>query len=274
MVPRSRRSFRTLYCLVLVISATLLWQSYRSYTTATLQKQYHQAQIDILETNEKTIERLRVDYLPWEGIANVEGRAGHRSHLRTNDDQSLVRGGEPASIHVQLSPPSPISFTRQASQLAIVERQTYSGSVLGTAENQHASHSVPRNDDQILLEPQDQHQSKDTSAVFLDPNIAAIHPGGQTAYELPEPSPLRSSTVWSGSYRFPSWDACERVEEKADLLPDLVVVPFEDAVDDVNLQGWEDDWISMAHFTGPKLGEPKIDFVYNCKPTRDYTLFV
>jgi hypothetical protein len=55
------------------------------------------------------------------------------------------------------------------------------------------------------------------------------------------------------------------LEEKADLLPDIVHIPFEDAVKDVTLDGWEDEWVASAVFDSKKWGklkEPKIDFVY------------
>jgi len=58
------------------------------------------------------------------------------------------------------------------------------------------------------------------------------------------------------------------LEEKADNLPELVHVPFEDAVKDMQLKGWEDQWVAHASFdvkTWGKLEEPKIDFVYLCQ---------
>jgi hypothetical protein len=67
-----------------------------------------------------------------------------------------------------------------------------------------------------------------------------------------------------GGYRFPSHDECDNTKEKAGMLPDMLVIPFEDAVQDIDLEGWEDDWVSKARYTGPKLKEPKLDFVYNC----------
>lgn len=51
-------------------------------------------------------------------------------------------------------------------------------------------------------------------------------------------------------------------------LPEVVRIPFEDAVKEIRLQGWEDNWFSSASFDPLKHGtllEPKIDFVYNCK---------
>jgi hypothetical protein len=90
----------------------------------------------------------------------------------------------------------------------------------------------------------------------------------QTGYGDQLQSPiqvLRNMAAWSEHYRFPSRADCEEVREKADTLPDMVFVPFEDAVADMELMGWEDLWVSKARYAGPKLAEPKIDFVYNCK---------
>ena len=51
-------------------------------------------------------------------------------------------------------------------------------------------------------------------------------------------------------------------------LPEIVRIPFEEAVADIDLEGWEDDWFSSGTFDPVRHGtlqEPKIDFVYNCK---------
>jgi hypothetical protein len=75
----------------------------------------------------------------------------------------------------------------------------------------------------------------------------------------------KKQTPWSERYDFPSWDECQELKEKAEELPDLIHVPFEVSVKDVVLEGWEDEWISKARYSGPKLDEPKIDFVYTCE---------
>ena len=54
-------------------------------------------------------------------------------------------------------------------------------------------------------------------------------------------------------------------------VPEVVRIPFEDAVKDIHLQGWEDEWFSSANFDirlHGALREPKIDFVYNCQYIR------
>ncbi|KAI1123771.1 hypothetical protein F5Y10DRAFT_269778 [Nemania abortiva] len=51
-----------------------------------------------------------------------------------------------------------------------------------------------------------------------------------------------------------------------DDLPDVIRIPFEEAVKDVELEGWEDEWFSSGNYNKDQFGllaEPKIDFVYN-----------
>ncbi|KAH8666537.1 hypothetical protein BX600DRAFT_497336 [Xylariales sp. PMI_506] len=51
-----------------------------------------------------------------------------------------------------------------------------------------------------------------------------------------------------------------------ELRLDTIKISFEEAVQDVELDGWEDDWFSSGTFDASKeapLAEPKIDFVYN-----------
>ncbi|XDG00429.1 hypothetical protein ABKA04_000044 [Annulohypoxylon sp. FPYF3050] len=50
------------------------------------------------------------------------------------------------------------------------------------------------------------------------------------------------------------------------VLPDVIRISFEEAVKDIKLDGWEDEWFSSGYFNVDKhgpLAEPKIDFVYN-----------
>lgn len=56
------------------------------------------------------------------------------------------------------------------------------------------------------------------------------------------------------------------IEESIKELPEVIRIPFEEAVRDVELEGWEDDWFSSATYDyEKKLAEPKLDFVYNCE---------
>ncbi|KIW16119.1 hypothetical protein PV08_06170 [Exophiala spinifera] len=55
------------------------------------------------------------------------------------------------------------------------------------------------------------------------------------------------------------------LEALAETLPDFTFVPFEKAVENEVLHGWEDDWVSTGEYDDEKWGklkEPKVDFVY------------
>jgi hypothetical protein len=58
------------------------------------------------------------------------------------------------------------------------------------------------------------------------------------------------------------------LEQRAESLPEYVWVPFEEAVKNEVIHGWEDEWVSTGtydHEQWGKLEEPKVDFVYLCK---------
>ncbi|RYP43009.1 hypothetical protein DL770_011892 [Monosporascus sp. CRB-9-2] len=60
----------------------------------------------------------------------------------------------------------------------------------------------------------------------------------------------------------------EREEQNTfyDTLPDVIRMPLVEAVRDVELDGWEDEWFAHGRFdveTWGPLEEPKMDFVYN-----------
>jgi hypothetical protein len=111
------------------------------------------------------------------------------------------------------------------------------------------------------------HHSKEQLVLMEEKKDAAEEPAQPQNLKV-KPSPIETldvQTPWSEHYDFPSWDECQELKEKADGLPDLLHVPFEVSVKDVVLEGWEDEWISKARYLGPKLKEPKIDFVYTCE---------
>jgi hypothetical protein len=80
--------------------------------------------------------------------------------------------------------------------------------------------------------------------------------------------PSKPPQSLTGPRRFPSYSEYLELSEKAESLPDIIHVTFEEATEDVTLVGWEDSWFSDAEFDVQKWGslsEPKIDFVYTCK---------
>jgi hypothetical protein len=73
------------------------------------------------------------------------------------------------------------------------------------------------------------------------------------------------SSPQAGPPKFPPYSEYAALDEKAEVLPDIVHIPFEEATADIELDGWEDEWFAGATLDAPKWGnisEPKIDFVY------------
>ncbi|SMY26217.1 unnamed protein product [Zymoseptoria tritici ST99CH_1A5] len=64
---------------------------------------------------------------------------------------------------------------------------------------------------------------------------------------------------------FPAFSKYAATVERAQSLPDLVYIPFEDAIRDDVLAGWEAEWVMNGTYDIEKWGllpEPRIDFVY------------
>jgi len=80
--------------------------------------------------------------------------------------------------------------------------------------------------------------------------------------------PSKPSQDLADSRRFPPFSGYVELGERAESLPDIIHITFEEATEDVTLAGWEDSWFSDVEFDVQKWGElsePKIDFVYTCK---------
>ena len=61
---------------------------------------------------------------------------------------------------------------------------------------------------------------------------------------------------------------CSLLDDASEYMPDFIHIPFEAAVAEDSLAGWEDEWISRGTYNVRSWGtleEPKIDFVYLCK---------
>ncbi|KAF3046741.1 Xanthine phosphoribosyltransferase 1 [Didymella keratinophila] len=147
-------------------------------------------------------------------------------------------------------------------QVTTFERKSAASSI---ATTQHVSY----NDNSVSVEQPERNQAPLQTAVNSASNLVLETPSspataaGNVSAEGPVATVAHTAVVSTEGYRFPNRQACDSVVELADTLPDLVLVPFDDAVSGMVLQGWEDDWISTARYSGPKLEEPKIDFVYN-----------
>jgi hypothetical protein len=117
------------------------------------------------------------------------------------------------------------------------------------------------------------------SIVDNDPLFSVREASSQKIIEQPSSlkveedfeQPSKPPQNLTGSRRFPFYSEYLELSEKAESLPDIIHVTFEEATEDVTLVGWEDSWFSDAEFDAQKWGslsEPKIDFVYTCKPRK------
>lgn len=101
--------------------------------------------------------------------------------------------------------------------------------------------------------PQGQHSQK----LFRN-RMAGLgtSPGSQS-------KPRRSTSFLDGD--FPPYEDYVSLVRKASMLPDVVHIPFEEAVADVELPPWAFQWISEGIYDAELWGnltEPKIDFIY------------
>jgi hypothetical protein len=92
-------------------------------------------------------------------------------------------------------------------------------------------------------------------------------PSSLAVKENPE-GPVKTHQNPEDSPRFPHYEEFLELTEKAEGLPDIVHITYEEAPENITLVGWEDAWFSDVEFDVQKWGrlsEPKIDFVYTCK---------
>jgi hypothetical protein len=115
-----------------------------------------------------------------------------------------------------------------------------------------------------------------TEGIVDNDSLLSVREASQKIIEQPSSlkveedfeQPLKSPQSLTGSRQFPSYSEYLGLLEKAESLPDIIHMTFEEATEDVTLVGWEDSWFSDAEFDVQKWGslsEPKIDFVYTCK---------
>jgi hypothetical protein len=163
-------------------------------------------------------------------------------------------------------------------RLILEEKSQNSVNIKGTVIDQGANPDQATND--LPLEPGIVVISGDVSGdALIEPQIAELPPDrlqkGPVAVQAnldpeTEKAPLISSPDQPVKEKIIEAEPLDHLslEEKADSLPEIVHIPFEDAVKDEVLHGWEDDWVAHASYDSKKWGkldEPKIDFVYLCK---------
>ncbi|EMD67430.1 hypothetical protein GGP41_007328 [Bipolaris sorokiniana] len=271
---RSRRSFRRYIWALIIVFVFCLWNS----STVTWRKSANsEADLEPSTSNPspETVEAIIEAESPRAGRINVR-------HSHSN----LERIWNAEAPHIVLSPHSD-------TQPRTIHNHNVGSSVGGgsmlTTDDDTENHDLDgiekieehRNEGGIEHATKLSHPDDDGNAGFESGDIASNENAqipiidakakddaddlaqSQDINESQAPvEKLETQTPWSEHYEFPSWDQCEELKEKAEGLPDLYHVPFEVSVKDVVLEGWEDEWISKARYSGPKLDEPRIDFVY------------
>lgn len=260
--PYRRRIYMGSYCLLLVVIVLIIWQSLG------LGWQYHETQNPFQPQGE----------LPYSH--NDDTKRSHVSRSKSRSERQIHLAHHPVGIppfhrrsYQLLQRHESISPRDVGSQASLVQQKSLPRQDIGFtnplsdthAEEkvEHAPYLVHKSDDETVPphKQSDKDRPEGTRHSSGNSNRASNVNTGQVQQPI---EALEEMTPWSANYSFPTSDQCEQVKDRADTLPDMLLIPFEQSVKDVVLQGWEDNWIAKAEYTGPKLQEPKIDFVYNC----------
>lgn len=138
-----------------------------------------------------------------------------------------------------------------------------------TVDTSTAQPILPESQEYISHSPEPDAELPTPSEKPVPGSLSSILPGTTSSpFNLPIPPPVVAEAEASAPYKFPDFLEYLALDEQAEGLPDLLHIPFEDAVRDEVLEGWEDEWFTHARFNAErwgKLQEPKIDFVYNCE---------
>lgn len=171
------------------------------------------------------------------------------------------------SVHDQMrakeAPPSDETRHRRSNKLKTGSQWMEEDLFVGSRQR-----SDERSDGLIVLDEKPvADDTKEDEAV--DDSKAKPQPGNQDELPLtPESLHNKEASGVEEQQKLGVADEGSSLDSQADLLPDFIHIPFEDAVKDEKLIGWEDEWISNARFNRKRFGrlpEPRIDFVYLCK---------
>ncbi|KAJ4290540.1 hypothetical protein N0V90_010757 [Kalmusia sp. IMI 367209] len=194
------------------------------------------------------------------------------SLIRLNADVSISKSEKPANLlhadNLKQHSVDDIDTIREYTADTVEYANTFSHPG-DDAENTHFEYSASRGEDQMQIKQDSETLDKKHSTKDVPNRLSSDTTNhGKSAENFTDiirdaVEPLKEMYEWSEKYAFPDWSECLAVKEKADNLPDLLHVPFERSVQDIRLDGWEDEWVAEARYIGPKLQEPKIDFVYN-----------
>lgn len=302
---RHKRSFRKSYYVIFFVIAFFLWQSesLKRHGHDNAQENLPQelvqrtAQedgdpgpprvIDVYGRHVHTRPKALDDALPETQAAPSQPPLAYSNFLVRDDDLRLRK----EAADVQVSSTNDDAEVHRVDSVEKIKDSTGDtmehGAMLVQADDDDTA--VPNPDFPSLggeqqIQFKEDGSSKKSQAEILDEILGADHPSkhmeshsGEDDVDADEAIDVRGDntqhpidtlehqTPWSEHYSFPTREECEGIKDRADSLPDMLYVPFEQSVKDVTLEGWEDEWVSKARFVGPKLKEPKIDFVYNCE---------
>lgn len=234
-----------------------------------------------------------------------ESVVDERAAMAYSDEKGPQRIEEPATVsdavEMPASPSSDQEDSIETSPGESDESEDIVDSAPGLASDPQNAETHSSTDIQIESVAVDENSDDETSSKQPDDDKASDKPapkGGSDTHNPPllvkeasqklidqhrspavksdtENDTLRSWSEDLGAQRrFPAYFEYAAQSERAESLPDIIHIPFEDAVADVELSGWEDLWFSEAQLDIQKYGvlnESKIDFIYTCKtPFQNY----
>ena len=139
------------------------------------------------------------------------------------------------------------------------EEENEAGSRQAVLDDRHKPEASQGNVVSEAIDKERPASAKEKSERLLEQHLA---PAPKFEEDIPRNIPK------TGPPRFSSYAEFAELDGRAEVLPDIVHIPFEAAMLDVTLEGWEDQWFADAELDIPrwgKLNETKIDFVYTCK---------
>jgi hypothetical protein len=279
---RKRRSFRKLCCALFVIVAVFVWHSGipRSKSKRTLL--------------EEGFEQQKLDPKPRPPDVDIEDfgllRSGHQHPSRpfaiaTPTPHTPATDPVNPSYRVISTPRSMSDDDNDEQFIDFIDTDRYpveeglafDAKLLHTIDHTELAHGVDHQTSsrqiQIPMEEVTQqkrssgpsHPSEEIIGGTAMNGIGAEDSVGQSIYTQKSIEEFHEGNSGSEHYRFSTQEDCESIKQKAELMPDFIHVPLEESVQHVILEGWEDEWIAEARYSGPHLDEPKIDIVYNCE---------
>lgn len=252
-----RRTSSTRYRVLIVLAICLLvWHQYQRPMSVTLDEVTFDEQIDVTypEEREKMAPLPRID-------EEVE---------RLVDSTTSVPDEQESIFELESSlPEDPENDDHPSSSDPPAEKVP-----LGMSVEKELRNEEPEDDEApeklSSPKPKDASEKHNHPLLVMEASQKLIDQHRSPTVQVdPNNDTVRSWSEGPGTQRrFPEFFEYAALGEKAEALPDIIHIPFEDPVSDVTLKGWEDLWFSEARLNISKYGllnETKIDFIYTCK---------